>query len=47
MLERQLKDLNWMEIASVFADLMCVYLNVKWDGGFDRCEAEFFGLTIF
>lgn len=42
MLERQLKDLNWMEIASVFADLMCVYLNVKWDGGFDRCEAEFF-----
>lgn len=38
---RQLKDLSWLEIVHVFADLLCVEVSVRWHGGFDWCEVEF------
>ena len=38
---RQLKDLNWIEIATVFADLMWVHLSTAWEGGFNSCETGF------
>ena len=40
-LRRQLKDLSWLEIVHVFADLLCVQVSVRWHGGFDWCEVEF------
>lgn len=39
--KRQLKELSWLEIVHIFANLMCINVTIDWHGDFDGCKVEF------